>query len=237
MAIYASLQDIRDEGVSTTVASDARVNRMLEVASRYLDIETGRIFSPEVRTFDLDGSGTSVLALGLPIITLTTLYVTEHGIFDDAVAEDLTKYKVFNRHLSQGLFDPDDRNFPRIAYASPATLDIFVGRYSGVFPKGRQNVRVVGRFGYTDPDGTAYGKTPELIREATILVTIQSLTRKADLAGSMAAANAGAIKMMRTRDQSVEYAVQKMPTKLSVSRAVLDIITQYRRPRRLEVVG
>jgi hypothetical protein len=66
--------------------------------------------------------------------------------FQDEV--DLDDVEVYNRHLSQGLVDPDDRESPKIVVN---VSDIAKIGFIDYWPRGNQNIQVQGVFGYTDP--------------------------------------------------------------------------------------
>ena len=73
--------------------------------------------------------------------------------------------------LAAGLGDPDDRKNPRLEFFHESDLlgvqptpAASLGLGPLVWLRGAQNVVIDGLFGYTDPDGSAVGRTPELIR-------------------------------------------------------------------------
>ncbi|HEX2688825.1 MAG TPA: hypothetical protein VHN14_19515, partial [Kofleriaceae bacterium] len=65
---YALVSDLRAEGVTATEATDARLVRLVRLASQYVDRMTGRFFEPRPMTLTLDGSGGRTQLLGHPII-------------------------------------------------------------------------------------------------------------------------------------------------------------------------
>ncbi len=73
-----------------------------------------------------------------------------------------------------------------------------------VFPTGKQNIRVKGLWGYTDPDGSPTGSVPFLVRKAIVRLAISKLgtiTSESGVQGPV-----GPIIEEKTRDQSVKYA-------------------------------
>lgn len=46
MTNYCTIQDVRDEGVTTEQATDERLARLIARASAYIDLVTGRTFEP-----------------------------------------------------------------------------------------------------------------------------------------------------------------------------------------------
>jgi hypothetical protein len=214
LAGYASLEDLRNEGLPTSVP-DARAILGLARATAMIDGATRQWFEPRTRTFKLDANRGRDLFLDVPIIAPTSV-----AIFDDAVEiEDLV---VYNRHLTQGLTAPDDRANPRIAWRQSNFYNTEESRRIRAYDDGsrrwyedRQVVTVAGIFGYTDlgqgvPPGetvagsqvpTSYGETPELIRYAALRLAM----RLAYTIGSGIGTdirNQGRLMSETTRDQS-----------------------------------
>ena len=100
-------------------------------------------------------------------------------------------------------------------------------RTSGVFPRGRFNVEVTGTFGFLEG-----GKTPLLIRLATLLLVLRRLLPLGLGGGLMEREREARIVEEKTRDQTVRYA----PPERSGARTTrpLDevdtILLRYRRP-------
>lgn len=189
--------------------TDERVDDMLDLASSLIDEWTGWWFEPRSKVYVLDGPGDHrSLRFEAPIISIASVKRldasgTEIHTYD---AED---YVVYNRHLSGG---SDDRRDPRIEYQQegPYAVDAFV--YSDrplqrsrvyTWPLGQQNIKVEGRFGYTDYDGVAAeGVTPEgIVRLCRLLVlrVVWPLYSHADMAEE---ADRRRIVNEKTRDQS-----------------------------------
>lgn len=210
--IYALVSDLRREGVPAS-NSDARCLRALHIASRYVEVFTGRRFIAEAKTLKLDGFGAnSAVLFEDPIIALSRVALVD-GEHEPDVSSDISRdtLRIYNRHLKQLLKSPDDRDTPRIELQFEARgIRAHVPRNSGqgmVWPRARQDIIVAGAFGYTDPNGSPMGITPEMIRHATILISLRELPLMADpTARSTATAGIG-VKRERTRDQEVEYAV------------------------------
>lgn len=200
---YASLSDLRDEGVLPSDVSDRRALQLLTRASRQIEMWTGRFFEPRWIDGTFDGTGSSTHLLDMPI-----LYLYEANFGDGAI--DPSLYSVFNRQVSQSIVNPDDRAVPRISFRAGMRwlrrswypLD----GYLGAFPQGVRNISLSGVFGYTDPlDGAPLGVTPDLIRQATLMLAIRNSAQLGDLEGRFEAQNMHRIRDMRTRDQSVSY--------------------------------
>lgn len=181
---YCSLASLRDEGVKVTRMSDDRAQALILRASKYVEMFTGRYFYPQPKTLRVDGTNSRGLPLDEPIVAISGLavsLVSEFTASDLQVLEDT--YRIYNRHLTLGLLNPDDRESPRLEFVHDDDLKgvNYVVPTSGyrltqlIWPKGQQNVRIVGVFGYTEPDGSWCGRTPELIQVATRLLCFRYL--------------------------------------------------------------
>lgn len=199
---YCNVSDLRDEGVPTSVADDARLVEIIGRASRMVDMYTGRYFEPRTRTITLDGRNAATMFLGPPIISITSVTVDDLVLGTD-------EYVVYNRHLSDQLLNPDDRENPRVEMQQPREGTILYRQTAGhrVFPRGERNVVISGVFGYTDYDGSPNGSTPELICHVTKLIVMRELWRMFDEADSRDdAARRRWITKLKTRDQEIGYA-------------------------------
>lgn len=191
---YVTIAEARAEGITVAQASDARLQILIDLWSTFVDRATGQWFDARTLTFKMDGTGTPVLFLDVPVILITTATV-------DGSLVPSTDFVVYNRHLG-GLLAPDDRGNPKLEYVGVSTP---WGRGRAAWNRGTQNVELVGKFGYTDPNGTADGKTPDLIKRVTIMLVVRGLALLADTDAVQAAQNAVRITEERTRDQSVSY--------------------------------
>ena len=218
LAGYISLGEVRAEGFTETKYSDARVLSAIEMASDLIDNVTGQWFEPRTRTFsfDIKGSpkgGSPELSLDVPIIAMTaiSIYGTD---------TDIDNFLVYNRHLRQGLLNPDDRHDPKIKYNYDYDYRITNNNLALNIPKGSLNVTVTGVWGYTDinandPIGVtveggqiplSYGHTPPLIKRAALLLMSKFLP-KVVTGGSMDSYLAGRVIEEKTRDQNYRLAV------------------------------
>ena len=151
---YALVSDLREEGVSAADAPDARLARLVLLASQYIDRVTGRFFEPRPMTMTVDGSGGRIQLLGHPIIAVSSVKMFVGMFAEFGVLPVIPSFfRVYNRHLTQGLLDPDDREDSRLEFfhwsdllgvhATPAG---HLGLGSLVWLPGVQNVVIDGLF-------------------------------------------------------------------------------------------
>jgi hypothetical protein len=204
---YCMLQDLRDEGFGPEAVSDVRLARIIALASRTIERITGRFFEPRRQRIELDGLGSSELLLDEPIIAIERIDIGGGGPVSGAT--------VYNRHITQGLMLPDDRQNPRIRLG---------------FPCGARNVRVTGLFGYTEPDGSPTGTTPLLIREACKRLVVREIPPLADTGRREDVRQRYRILQERTREQSYTLDRLAHPGALTGDPAIDDILVQFMRP-------
>lgn len=146
---YVNIQDIRDEGIDSTALSDTRAVKLIRQAQSLIDDATGRHFLPEEKTLKIDSEDMSMLVLPEPIIRVDSLALEELVPGGDPVETpyDIRALRIYNRHLTQRLLRPDDREFPKIMI-TPEFIPSY--RWTGYFPKVRQQFKIDGMFGYTE---------------------------------------------------------------------------------------
>lgn len=213
---YAQVQDLLDEGVPSALFTSARMVRALELASRLFEEWTGRTFGPRVLDYDVDGRGGPILQLEQPIIGLTAAALTFTSFSTSDMAIESGDLRVYNRHIRSNLKHPDDRQDPRVEWlrltgwgyprrGSLGEADL-ISAHAG-FPESQQNVKLSGVFGYTDFDGTPFGKVPDLVREAVMRIAMTKLAPLwAATGGGSGIGISGPIQSEKTMDQSVSYA-------------------------------
>lgn len=206
--MYASVVDLREEGVTLTEASDARLERLLEEASHLIDRVTGWFFEPRAMTFRLDGRGAPSVEPPVPPIRLERLLLASSEL--PLGPEHLV---VVGAPVLPG-FDA-----PRL------TL-----RHGRVFPRGQGNIVAEGLWGFTEHDGTPEGRTPLAIRRACMLLVLRNLAPLADDA-SLEARSRWRLLEERTRDQSYRLdAPRHVSAQLAGDPEVDALLLPYVRP-------
>lgn len=204
--VYALVQDLRDEGVTTTIADDVLLSKRIQLASRFIEKATGQWFSPRTLSLTLDGRGGPMLLLNIPIIAVSAVEFDSSPWSPASLPVDLTMLRIYNRHLTQRLTAPDDRENPKLEIFHPQSFNRNDSPYnlsSLVFPRGQQNVLVDGVFGYTEWDqNLSTGVTPELIRHVCKLIVMRELPKLVDVGARSEAQERFRLTSERTRDQS-----------------------------------
>lgn len=239
-SVYALLSDLREEGVRAQDVTDVRLARLLRLASRYVDRVTGRFFEPRAMTLLLDGSGGRAQLLGQPIIALNSVKMFAGMIPELAELPVITDlFRVYNRHL-QGLLDPDDREQPRLEFFHESDLlgvklspSGALGLGGLVWLDGVQNLIVDGVFGYTDPDGSAVGRTPDLIRHVTQLLVMRELPAMSDFAWREERQQRWRLTSERTRDQGYTLAALRAQGVFTGDPEIDAILVSFQRPAQL----
>ncbi len=202
---YCMVQDLRDEGVPVSY-TDQYLQKRIRLASSMIERFTGRFFEPRAMTLKVDGSGGRMLLLNQPIIAVSSIEFETSPFFPSILPIEAELLRVYNRHLTENLRDPDDRDNPKIAlfYPSEGVVTSSLSSFSRlIFPEGHQNIIVTGVFGYTDYDGlNTMGVTPELIKHVCMLMTLRELPRLTDSGARSEIQNAPYLTGERTRDQS-----------------------------------
>jgi hypothetical protein len=213
---YCSIASLRADGLTTTKADDAKAQRKIIQASRLVEMFTGRVFSPVPKILRVDGTNSRGLPLEEPIVAIQGLAVSLVSQFTSSDLQVLADtFRIYNRHLTLNILNPDDRESPRIEFVHDDDLKgvNYVVPTSGyrltqlIWPKGQQNCRIVGVFGYTEPDGSWCGRTPEMIQEVTRLLVFRYLPNPGTNARDDAVKR-GRLLSEHTKDQG--YQLQRM---------------------------
>lgn len=124
--MYATVQDIRNEGITLEQATDARIDMAIKLATNIIDSFTGQWFEERPCIYQFDGHGAPTIFLKVPPISVEQVKINGEII-------NLSEVLVYG--------GPKYRNNPRLYYAPG-------------FPRGKQNVEVTGKFGYVESDGS-----------------------------------------------------------------------------------
>lgn len=189
----------------------------LQRATLTVERITRRRFVPFYALHEHNGKGGPVLQVDHAIVGLTDVAFTFTTFTPADLPVQEGDVRVFNRHIRQNLQRPDDRQDPRIEFLRTPNQrypreqvlgDVDLLSSSMGFVDSQQNVKMLGVWGYTDFDGSPFGKTPDLIREATLRLAaryIAPLWSQVGGAGSNVGF-AGPVLSERTLDQSVTFA-------------------------------
>jgi hypothetical protein len=206
--VYATLDHLRDEGVTAAQASDDRLTALIDEASSFIDRVTGWFFEPRALSFRMDGRGAPSIEPPAPPIRVDRLSVEDTDLsLDD---DDLI---VVGAPVQPG-FDG-----PRL------TL-----RHGRVYPQGQGNVEAEGLWGYTESDGTPEGRVPLGIRRACILLVLRWMAPLGDEDAAGDARNRWRIIEERTRDQSYKLDSTKQSGAFTGDPEIDSILGRYQRP-------
>jgi hypothetical protein len=227
---------MRAEGVTLAEATDARLQQLIARASRYIERVTGRFFEPRAQALRLNGTGGRVLPLGHPVIAIDEVFIDVGPYSQGALAIDPSVYSISNRHLTQGLLLPDDRDHPKLEFFHGS--DVLGVRFeapglslsSFTWPRGAQNITVRGVFGYTEPDGSPAGRTPELIRHVTKLLVMRELPLLRDRDGREDAQRRWRISSERTRDQAYTLEALRLQGAFTGDPEIDQLLEAFMRP-------
>jgi len=203
--MYTTAQDLRDEGVTTAEASDARLIALIAEATDTIDRVTGWFFEPRARTLRLDGRGTPSLSVPWMPLVIDRLSVDDR------------------------LVDTDDVRWVG-APVEPGFIEPRVELRAGLFARGDSNVELEGTWGYTESDGSRFGRTPLAIRRACMLLVMRTLPRLTDHDLVSDARNIWRLVEARTRDQSFSLSKPLQRADLTGDPEVDTILARYARP-------
>lgn len=216
---YCTPSDLREDGITGT---DAQLLQRIAIASRLIDMYTGRFFDPRYQEMNLNGNGSRAMQfdhplLGLEAVEYEASMLPSSGFYDDDVIR-----------ISE------DRNNPKIELfyddgITRAASSLFFSDLN--FPLGRQNILIRGVFGFTDPGGPLVGETPMLIRYLT-----RRMIARDSSGGTCGIGDKDAWRILKTqvRDQSIEFqAPRKFGPQLLGDPELDSIILMFMRPPNL----
>jgi len=102
-----------------------------------------------------------------------------------------------------------------------------------VWLPGTQNIILEGLFGYTEPDGTLVGTTPELIRHVTKLLVLRELPVMTDLSRREERQRRWRLVSERTRDQGYSLEALQAQGAFTGDREIDVILASFSRPPQL----
>jgi hypothetical protein len=223
---YVCVQDLREEGFTSAQMPDARALMLIQLWEDFVDQFTGQWFNPRAARLELDGSGSYLLQLGVPIIRVDSLQIN-----GSSMVLPTSQYVVYD--------GVENRQNPRIKIRSAASSesenfyqvvggDLNGGTYNTLFGlgfnRGERNQVVTGLFGYVEKDGTA----PLLIKYAVRkLISLNS----AKMGFGQASTIAGPVVEEVTDRHKIRYSEKMLPTATLTGDPELDrILCRYRRP-------
>jgi hypothetical protein len=202
--VYASVADMRAEGVTEFEANDARLSDTIDEVTRLLDRVCGWWFEPRTAELMLSGRGSRFLELPVPPIAITSIEVNDSPF--SVAAEDC---KIVG-NLCDGP--------PRIV------------KHSSLFSRGRNNVIISGTFGFVERSATNAPQVPRAIRRACILLVVERFPQAAS-AEAASKRDQWRVIEERTRDQAIVMAERKETASSLTGNPDADkLLAAYRRP-------
>lgn len=194
---YATIQQLREEGLSDTLVSNGKAITLLRRASELVEKITRNLFYETEGTFIFDGNNSYLLHLPLALIEVTSLTIN-----NESSALGSSDFRAYTgRALPQ-----DDRYNPKVELRRTQEASIFTSFKSRKFLKGYDQT-IVGKFGFLEPDGS----TPATINEcviAIVMMTWQTLFARFGYdsgGGGGPGPMIGPLKRERTDDHEVEW--------------------------------
>ncbi len=212
--MYATVADLRDEGITELQAPDERLLALIEEATMMIDRATGCFFEPRNMTIRINGRGTPSIKPPVPPILLD-----EISLNNSDFSPNLSDIIIVGAPIQPG-------------FSSPMMTLI----HGQIFPRGDHNIEVKGLFGYTEEDGTLTGRTPLEIRRACMLIVLRWIPRLGDSDASEDARNRWRIIEEKTRDQSYKLASISSAAQLTGDPDIDAILVRYSRPSGLGAV-
>lgn len=235
---YCTIKDVRDEGFSDSSRfKDPRIATLITGASRDIERWTGRFFEPRLQSHNLDGSGAETQELPMPIIEIREVRIlNDRTDTSPSTAIDMEDITVFNRHLTQRMVGEDDREDPRISLVPSSGT---VSSRAGVFPRGLQNVKVTGIFGYTDaaPATHRWGVTPEKIRQLCVKLVIRELIPMMEWEEREDYQKRHLLSAEKADDQSFSYRPHGRAANITGDPEIDGIIVDFSAPPDFQAVG
>jgi len=153
--MYVTVDDVRDAGNLPDTITDEQIAASILRYQELVDRITRQFFEVRAGELLLDGSGSEILHLPFPIVELEELYLNENE-----TAEPAENFKVYDR---RGPLADDRRNPKIVLYHERNIFYRTTGRSNtwGIFERGRMNQKLVGQFGFVDPDDESFQSSIE----------------------------------------------------------------------------
>lgn len=211
---YATLQQVRDEGLTVAEAADGRVNALLIEATLTIDRITGQFFETRAITMEIYGRGIKWLHLPVFAQTVTAVRFLDRSNSTTTVVP-ATAYHVFDR------FFPDDRYNPRLELlvdeVIPPTQISFWARGSAY--------EVDATWGWVESDNS----TPAQITRACILLVVMWAGELADPDTEMDRRSSD-LESIQVQGRREQYGGPTSIGTITGSVEVDRILAAYRRP-------
>lgn len=202
---YASVSDVRAEGLSSEQASDARITGLLEEASETIDRVCGWWFEPRTTSLTLSGNGNRTLELPIPPVADDAIT----GIVMNESPLDVSVVQLFGATLT----------------GRKMTLRID-SRSLLYFERGFGNIVITGTFGVLSRSG----QTPAAIKRAAVMMALK-MAPKLGTQDAVDARNQWRVTTERTRDQEVQVQPrQASGFVLTGDPEVDEVLRPWRRP-------
>jgi hypothetical protein len=221
--IYASIEDIREfSGLTPSQVSDEGVFAAIQLWQEVIERICRQWFYPKSLTLEVNGNDSDVLHFGVPIISVSEVYIN-----GGVEALDSSAYKVYL-----------DYRDPKICLTHAQQIaDLYTAALRGGdarFYKGYQNQRIVGVFGHV----ITGNKAPRPIRRALTKLVTEKLVAQygAGASGGTSTVIAGTVVSETTDGHSISYGVQSTNSRrsgllgITSDMEILDIFALYRAP-------
>lgn len=217
---------VRDEGVSTSTLSDARLAMLLDRVQTFLEARTEVYFRPIPLTLSVNGLHSEAMFFGVPIVGVE--WVKANG---STTQLSSTSFAVNNARADlEHRFQPapDPRRNPYIRFRADTSIYSSIGglnRSNPRFTAGAKLQKIKGVFGFLESDGLV----PPLITYAALKLIYANTTALT----TSSTTTAGPIVSETVDRHTVSYATTTASTgtvALASSPEVEEIIAMYRRP-------
>lgn len=178
--------------------------KAIQIVSKNVERLTGRHFFPKYMLYKVTVRPDSPQVwLDQPIIGIFRLVMEVPAWYSSRPTEyrvDVTTVRIFNRHL-QGLLSPDDRDDPLISLVGSIVDDEMMTLSK--FPWGVKNLVCHGAFGYTEPDGSPFGRVPLQLQQ--VVKTLAWRYLQDPLGQDQFIHTPGRVASAKTRDQAISF--------------------------------